>query len=132
MITKEILRKGYTRECHRCCERSQKGKGSHVLFKMSWFNCDYLCKDCHKEEENHPDIEIAKEIEGQYVKMGVYNYPGIGWPGKDGRVNEELIDAIKDETNPFSPFNPDFIPTQFTINNAILNAQNPTKEWTIE
>ena len=36
------------------------------------------------------DIELAKDVEIAHVKAGNYNYPGIGFPGYDGRVT---IDA---------------------------------------
>ena len=59
-------------------------------YTMSWFNTDYICMECNAKDEAHPDIELAKDVEVAHVKAGNYNYPGIGFPGYDGRVT---IDA---------------------------------------
>jgi len=42
--------------------------------------------ECSDEENNHPDIKMAKAVESAHVKAGNYNYPGVGWPGKGKRV----------------------------------------------
>lgn len=54
--------------------------------KMSWFNTDNLCEECQKQEESHPDYDYAKWVENEAVKEGDTNFPGVGWPGLDGRV----------------------------------------------
>ena len=65
--------------CHRC------GKETNS-FTMSWFSTESICMECSDEENNHPDIKMAKAVESAHVKAGNYNYPGIGWPGKGKRV----------------------------------------------
>ena len=41
---------------------------------------------CAEEERNHPDYQKAADAELAAVKRGDTNFPGIGWPGKNGRV----------------------------------------------
>ena len=53
---------------------------------MSRFNEDCLCMGCEQEERKHPDYAKAAEAELTAIRNGDYNYPGIGWPGKDGRL----------------------------------------------
>ena len=55
-------------------------------FSMSRFNQDALCHKCLEEERQHPDYKLAADTELAAVKAGDRNFPGIGWPGKDGRV----------------------------------------------
>lgn len=69
--------------CQRCGEETN-------TFTMSWFNTDNICMPCNDKEEAHPDIELAKDVEIAHTKAGNFNYPGIGFPGYDGRVT---IDA---------------------------------------
>ena len=64
---------------------------------MSWFNEDYICMQCNYEEEKHPDFEFAKNVEVAYTRLGNMNYPGVGYPGKDGRISEELKQALIEE-----------------------------------
>ena len=66
-------------ECQRC------GKETNS-YTMSWFNTDLICMPCNDEENDHPDIDLAKDVEVAHVKVGNYNFPGIGFPGKDSRV----------------------------------------------
>ncbi len=54
--------------------------------QMSRFNTDVLCPACIEEERKHPDYEKATEAELAAVKRGERDFPGIGWPGKDGRI----------------------------------------------
>ena len=65
--------------CQRCGEETN-------TFTMSWFTTESICMDCSDEENNHPDIKVAKAVESAHVKAGNYNYPGIGWPGNEKRV----------------------------------------------
>lgn len=65
--------------CHRCGKETL----SHIT---SMFNMDDLCMNCKAEEEQHPDYEEAKRIELAAVKRGDFNFPGVGWPGKEGRI----------------------------------------------
>ena len=53
---------------------------------MSRFNEDVLCTTCEREERQHPDYRKAADAELAAVKRGDMNFPGIGWPGKNGRV----------------------------------------------
>jgi len=66
-------------KCQRC------GKET-LVHSMSWFNTQEICMECRKEERAHPDFEKAKQAEEAMVRMGNFNFDGIGWPGKDGRV----------------------------------------------
>lgn len=54
---------------------------------MSRFNTDCLCPECEAEERRHPDYAKAEAAEMVAVRRGDYFFPGIGWPGKDGRVS---------------------------------------------
>ena len=58
----------------------------------SWFNTQMICRVCSAEELAHPDADYARTIETQAVLGGNYNYPGVGWPGKGGRVSRGLSD----------------------------------------
>ena len=53
---------------------------------MSRFNTDYICQNCVVEERQHPDYQLAVEAERAELAKGNWNYPGIGYPGKDGRI----------------------------------------------
>jgi NMD protein affecting ribosome stability and mRNA decay len=81
--------------CHRC------GKETYS-FTMSWFSTESICLDCSDEESNHPDFKLAKDVEVAHCKNGNFNYPGIGWPGKDNRV---LIDISALYPNTTLPIN---------------------------
>ena len=78
------------KECDRC-------KKATNIFTMSWFNEDFICMTCNDEEEKHPDFEFAKNVEVAYTRRGNTNYPGVGYPGKDGRISEELKQALIEE-----------------------------------
>ena len=41
---------------------------------------------CEAEERKHPDYAKAEAAEMAAIRAGDYNFPGIGWPGKEGRV----------------------------------------------
>ena len=66
------------------CDRCGAPLGSG--FTMSRFNTDALCMKCAEEERNHPDYQKAADAELAAVKRGERTFPGIGWPGKNGRV----------------------------------------------
>ena len=66
--------------CDRCGGSLQDG------FSMSRFNTDALCHRCLEEERQHPDYQLAVDAELAAVRADNRDYPGIGWPGKDGRV----------------------------------------------
>ena len=65
---------------------------------MSWFNTDNICMDCNEVENNHSDIKFAKEIEKLYVDAGDIKYPGVGWPGENGRIDRSLFEGLTIET----------------------------------
>lgn len=65
--------------CGRCAKPTN-------ITKVSWFNTDGICSTCQKQEEAHPDYAYAKAVEHEAVKSGNTNFPGVGWPGIDGRV----------------------------------------------
>jgi len=65
--------------CHRCGKKTEE----HT---MSRFNTDLICVECMSVEEKHPDYDYAMRAEYEATKAGNYNFPGVGWPGVDGRV----------------------------------------------
>jgi hypothetical protein len=65
--------------CQRCFKPTQ-------ITTCSWFNTQTICSACSDEESRHPDIDYAKRVESEACRRGDYNFPGVGWPGKDGRV----------------------------------------------
>ena len=60
-------------KCDRCY------KDSNIL-QGSYFDVDMLCIDCNSKEQNHPNYKLAKEKELQQVRLGNFNYQGIGKP----------------------------------------------------
>lgn len=56
------------------CVRCQTHNNS---FQLSWFNLDCICKDCYKEESEHPLFPLAKEREREELLKGNFNFPGI-------------------------------------------------------
>ena len=67
------------KKCDRC-------GGDLKVRIMSRFNTDCLCMKCAEEERQHPDYQKAADAELAAVRRGNMNFPGIGWPGKNGRV----------------------------------------------
>jgi len=61
--------------CDRCRKQTQ-------VFSCSWFNTQDICLDCQRQEEKHH----ARDQEREAVLRGDMNFPGVGWPGVDGRV----------------------------------------------
>jgi len=43
------------------------------------FNMDMICKDCKKEETQHPRYQEAVMREWEEVQKGNLNFEGIGW-----------------------------------------------------
>lgn len=66
-------------QCDRC-------GGDPGAYRTSWFNTDAICSTCQKQEESHPDYAYAKAVEHNAVLNGYTNFPGVGWPGPNGRV----------------------------------------------
>ena len=67
------------KKCDRC-------GGDLKVRIMSRFNTDCLCMKCAEEERQHPDYQKAADVELDAVRRGDMNFPGIGWPGKNGRI----------------------------------------------
>ena len=65
------------------CDRCKKPAN---IVSMSWFNTDILCMVCKENESSHPDCDYAREKEEEAVKGGDYCFPGVGWPGGNGRL----------------------------------------------
>lgn len=67
------------------CQRCGQECGT---YRMSWFDTANICETCQVEEEAHPDYRYAKDVENAAVEKGNTNFPGVGWPGRDGRVGK--------------------------------------------
>ena len=67
-------------KCDRCGGSLEHGR------IMSRFDTSCLCLECEREEHQHPDYQKAADAELAAVRRGDMNFPGIGWPGKNGRV----------------------------------------------
>jgi len=65
------------------CDRCRKPATTTTT---SYFNTQIICLDCEAEERAHPDFAYAQEVEEQACRGGNYNFKGVGWPGRDGRV----------------------------------------------
>lgn len=59
------------------CDRCKKRLDS---FTMSFFCEEIICFECETKERAHPDYERARKAEGDAVRAGDYNFPGIGKP----------------------------------------------------
>ncbi len=60
-------------KCDRC-------GGPLPVRTMSRFNRDVICLECQKKEKAHPDYQRACDAELEQVRMGNYNFEGIGKP----------------------------------------------------
>ena len=47
---------------------------------MSRFNTEMICDTCLAKEKAHPKYAEACRVELEHVKMGDYNFSGIGKP----------------------------------------------------
>ena len=70
-----------TKSCDRC-HSSLDGKSR----QMSRFNTDCLCSECAEAERRHPDYRKAADAELEAERRGDRNFPGVGWPGGNGRL----------------------------------------------
>ncbi len=59
--------------CERCYEETMISTGS-------MFNTQQICVPCEEREKAHPDYEKARKVEGEAVRGGDLNFPGIGLP----------------------------------------------------
>ena len=57
------------------CDRCGKTLTSRT---MSMFNEDVICMECKREEEKRSDYKKAVEADHEQIKMGNYNFKGIG------------------------------------------------------
>jgi hypothetical protein len=39
-----------------------------------------ICSGCEAKEHAHPQFEEARRVENEHVKIGDYNFAGIGLP----------------------------------------------------
>ncbi len=60
-------------QCERC-------KGETTSFKGSYFNIEIICVPCKEKEEKHELYQLAVQEENRQVRMGNYNFEGIGLP----------------------------------------------------
>lgn len=60
-------------KCERCGAETD-------ITTCSYFNTESICMDCNLKERNHPLYKAAKDTELAAVKVGDYNFPGIGLP----------------------------------------------------
>lgn len=66
----------YREKCDRC--KSPTG-GSTI---MSMFNEDVICMLCSSAERQRPDYVLAIKAEHDAIKLGNFNFPGIGFEPK--------------------------------------------------
>ena len=50
------------------------------LSTMSRFNTEQICVECEGIEGGHPEFSHAVRVEEAHVKLGNYNYAGVGLP----------------------------------------------------
>ena len=60
--------------------------GPMSVYRVSWFDTARICIACQEAEESHPDCAYARDVEHAAVARGDLNFPGVGWPGIEGRV----------------------------------------------
>jgi hypothetical protein len=59
--------------CQRCF------KETHTT-TMSRFNTQHCCMECIELEKQHPSYHHAEKEELKHIKMGNYNFCGVGLP----------------------------------------------------
>ena len=59
------------------CERCE---AETVGSTCSTFNTEQICMDCKDKETRHPAYERARAAEAAAVRLGNYNFPGVGKP----------------------------------------------------
>ena len=74
-----MFERGKPENCARCRKKT-------TTTIMSRFNEDVICFPCEAKEREHPDYKYAYDAELAEVKKGNWNFPGVGWPGENGRV----------------------------------------------
>lgn len=58
--------------CDRCGGSLESGR------IMSMYNTDCICMDCKRKEVQRRDYELARNAEIAQIRMGNYNYKGVG------------------------------------------------------
>jgi hypothetical protein len=61
-------------KCDRC------GASDNGYLTGSYFNTDMICPVCEDKERAHPNFNLAREREAMEVRMGNFNFKGIGKP----------------------------------------------------
>ena len=61
-------------KCDRC------GESEVGYLTGSVFNTEMICMACEDKERDHPKYNLARETERMEVRMGNYNFKGIGKP----------------------------------------------------
>lgn len=59
------------------CDRCKKPTTSLI---MSMFNTEMICDECKDRERQHPMYEQAVAADIVQIKLGNYNFQGIGLP----------------------------------------------------
>jgi hypothetical protein len=62
--------------CARCGEES-------IATTMSYFNTEVICPQCKDEERQAPGYEVAVSTEMTQIKVGEYNFKGVGLSAED-------------------------------------------------
>ena len=68
-------------------------KGEANPNTMSYFSKDTICSNCKNLEEKHPMYGKAQKVEIEQIKLGNFNYEGIGVPND---LREMAINNRKD------------------------------------
>lgn len=69
--------------CPRCGEKP-------FATTMSYFNTEEICVECKTEERTLPGYKAAVDAEAAAMKMGNYNFKGVGLSAKDHEVLARL------------------------------------------
>jgi len=59
------------------CDRCGTETG---IYTMSMFSTENICMECKKKEKEHADYEWAVAADVMAIKLGNFNFPGIGKP----------------------------------------------------
>ena len=63
------------------CDRCGKRLGPARI--MSMYNTDIICMDCKEKESKRPDYKKAVEADNEQIRIGNYNFGGIGYKEVD-------------------------------------------------
>jgi hypothetical protein len=62
--------------------RCERCKSESTSFKCSYFNTEMICIPCQEKEQKHELYQLAVQEENKQVRMGNYNFEGIGLPNE--------------------------------------------------